>query len=75
VTDTASIKSLKSLKYLSLPDKMLKDTLLKADLKRSLPGTIIVANHGFCLGTGWLLLIIPLLLVFRILSRKKTECQ
>jgi hypothetical protein len=73
LTDIATIKSLKNIKYLSLPDKILKDSLLKADLKRLLPNTKIVANHGFCLGSGWLLLIIPLILLFRTLSHRKSE--
>ncbi len=72
LTDTATIKSLKNIKYLSLPDNMLKNTLLKDDLKRSLPKTKIVSNHGFCLGSGWLLLIIPLILFFRTLSVQKS---
>ena len=59
VTDLAAIKSLKNLKYLSLPDKLMNDSITKADLLKSLPGTKIVANQGVCLGSGWLLLIIP----------------
>jgi hypothetical protein len=70
LTDVVTIKSLKNIKYLSLPEKLLKDSLLKADLKRSLPNTTIVANHGFCLGSGWLLLLIPFVLLFRSLSRR-----
>jgi hypothetical protein len=72
LTDIATIKSLKNIKFLSLPNKVLADSVTKADLRKSLPGTLIVANHGFCLGSGWILLIIPLILFFRILSRQKS---
>jgi hypothetical protein len=73
VMDMASLKKLLNLKYLSLPDKCLKDSLLKADLHKSLPGTRIVANEGFCLGSGWLLLLIPLILVFRFITLRRKQ--
>jgi hypothetical protein len=66
LTDIASLKKLTNLKYMSLPAECLKDTLLKADLQKSLPNTRIVANEGFCMGSGWLLLLIPLVLIFRL---------
>jgi uncharacterized membrane protein len=40
-------------------------------MQKSLPGTSIVANEGFCLGSGWLLLIIPLVLVLKFFGSKK----
>jgi len=70
VTDIATIKTLSSLKYLSLPGDFLADPVNKAEIKRSLPGTRIVANEGFCLGSGWLLLLIPLILMFRFFDRR-----
>jgi hypothetical protein len=70
VTDIATIKSLSSLKYLSLPHDFLADPVKKAEIKRSLPGTRIVANEGFCLGSGWLLLLIPLVLILRFSGRR-----
>lgn len=71
VTDIATIKTLKNLKFLSLPESVLKDSLLKTELKKLLSSTIIVANEGVCLGSGWFLLIIPLILFFVIVTRKK----
>ena len=70
VTDIATIKTLSSLKYLSLPHDFLADPVNKAEIKRSLPGTRIVANEGFCLGSGWLLLLIPLVLALRFFGRR-----
>ncbi len=73
VTDLAAIKSLKSLKYLSLPDDLMNDSITKTDLLKSLPGTKIVANQGVCLGSGWLLLIIPLIIVLGLFNHQKSR--
>ena len=70
LTDIATLKSLKNLKYLSIPKNVFNDSLRKAALQNSLPDTRIYANQGFCLGSGWLLLIIPLILVFRAFNRR-----
>jgi hypothetical protein len=71
LTDLASVKSLKNLKYLSLPSSVLEDKVVKDDLHKLMPGSRIVANEGFCLGSGWLLLIVPLILFFSIVAQKK----
>jgi hypothetical protein len=71
LTDLSTIKTLTNLKFLSLPDAQLKDAVKRAELQNSLPGTRIVANEGFCLGSGWLLMIIPLVLVLRFFGRQK----
>jgi hypothetical protein len=71
VTDLPSVKSLKNLKYLSLPSKVLEDKSVKEELKKIMPNTRIVANEGFCLGSGWLLILVPLVLLFGIIRRKK----
>jgi hypothetical protein len=72
LTDLATVKSLKTLKYLSLPEDILNDTVTKAELQKLLPGTRIVSNHGICLGSGWLLLIIPFILLFKVFIRQKS---
>ena len=71
LTDIGTIKSLRNLKYLSLPKAVLKDSLRKAEIQKSLPDTRIVANQGFCLGSGWLILIIPFILLFRVFAKQK----
>lgn len=70
VTDIASIKTLTNLKYLSLPEDFLSDSLNKIELQKSLPGTRIVANVPFCLGSGWLLLLIPVVLIIKFFVRQ-----
>ena len=72
LTDLASVKSLDNLKYLSLPEIVVKDSLKINELRNSLPNCKIVANEGFCLGSGWLLLIIPMILFFLFVFRQKT---
>ena len=67
VTDIETIKTLTNLEYLSLPDTYLQEN--KAEIENALSGTRIVANQGFCLGSGWLLLIIPLIIIIRFLDQ------
>jgi hypothetical protein len=73
LTDVTTVKSLRNLKYLSLPESVLKDTVQNADLQNSLPDTRIVSNQGFCLGSGWLLIIFPFIILFRIFSRERSR--
>jgi hypothetical protein len=69
LTDFNTLKSLKNLKYLSLPWEVFSDSLKNDELKKALPNTRFVSTHGVCLGTGWLLLIIPLVLLSGYVSK------
>jgi len=71
LTDLATVKTMKNLKYLSLPGELLDDSLLTAELHRALPGTKIAANDGFCLGSGWLLLLLPAVFGVRMILNLK----
>jgi hypothetical protein len=73
LTDIATVKSLKSLKYLSLPSEVIKDSKKLAVIQNELPVTRIVANYGVCLGSGWLLLIFPLIILLRFVFMHKRE--
>jgi hypothetical protein len=73
VTDIASIKVLRNLKFLSLPGDFMDDSVKITELRKSLPGTRISANDGFCLGSGWLLLLIPLVLIIRFFTGSKNR--
>jgi len=42
------------------------------ELRISLPNTTIVPGSGICLGSGWLLLLLPFILIFRYFFRKRT---
>ncbi|MBP1674136.1 MAG: hypothetical protein H6Q24_274, partial [Bacteroidetes bacterium] len=70
ITDIAAVETLNNLKYLSLPGNFLDDPLNRSEIQKSLPGTRIAANEGFCLGSGWLLLLIPLVLILISFGRR-----
>ena len=68
----STLHNLDHLRYLSLSDDFLKDSVNVAKVKRAMPNTIVTPNSGVCLGSGWLLLIIPLAgLWFYFLKPKK----
>lgn len=72
LNDSVALASLTSLKYLSLPEEVLEDSTYMSSLQSSLPDCTIVANRGLCLGSGWLLLIFPLVMLFIFIRRKST---
>jgi hypothetical protein len=55
-----TIHPLKGLKFLSLPEEFFEDSIKVAALKKALPDTVISPNSGFCMGSGWLLFLVPL---------------
>jgi hypothetical protein len=67
-----SLDSLDFLELVVLKSEVFDDNpqLIK-DLRASLPDTKIVPGSGICLGSGWLLLLLPLILIFRHLFRRK----
>lgn len=72
VADISSIQQLHHLKYLSLPSDYLNISKNLTSVQEALPGTRIVVNEGFlCLGSGWLLLLLPLVIIFSLLLKAK----
>jgi fructose-specific component phosphotransferase system IIB-like protein len=71
VTDKKSLYALKKLRYLSLPQNNQQDSAYLVAMEKALPGCIVVPNSGACLGSGWLLLLAPLILLLGIITRKK----
>ncbi|GAA4280056.1 hypothetical protein GCM10022260_04770 [Gaetbulibacter aestuarii] len=72
----STLYNLDGLHYLSLSNDFLKDSVNVLKLKKALPNTIITPNSGACLGSGWLLLILPLAgLWFYFLKPKKHRFQ
>jgi hypothetical protein len=55
-----TLYQLKGLTYLSMAEDFMDDSLRFNALQRALPNTIISPNSGMCMGSGWLLLLIPL---------------
>lgn len=66
------LSDLTNLKYLSLPEESYADTAYLALMKKTFPNTTIVPNSGVCLGSGWILLLIPLVVLFHFVYRQKT---
>ena len=69
IEDLTSIYGLSGLELLVLGGDYFDDSLALSDIRKALPDTKIVAGGGFCLGSGWILLIIPAILVM-VLGRK-----
>jgi len=75
VTDKKTISQLKKLRYLSLPEDTKEDSAYIKEMRKALPGCIVVANSGACLGSGWLLLLLPVALLAGLIAHKKTASK
>jgi len=60
LTDRTNLLKLNNLSYLSLPVEVFKDSVYLQELQKTMPNCVIVPNDGFCMGSGWLLLFLPL---------------
>lgn len=67
----AGLNQLQRLKLLSLPSDAFEDSVGIAGLRRSLPNTAIISNDGACVGSGWLLLLIPFVVLIRLGFKKR----
>jgi hypothetical protein len=66
------LDSLEQLKLLILSSEVFDDNPEWVnELRASLPTTKIVPGSGLCLGSGWLLLLLPFILIFRHFFRRK----
>lgn len=72
VTDKITLSSFKQLHYLSIPVKNKEDSTYALSLEKALPGCIIVANSGACLGSGWLLVLFPAVLLFTYIFHSRS---
>jgi hypothetical protein len=70
------LKQMKQLKLLSYStDSTNMDSAITV-LQAALPGTVVVANEGLCLGSGWLMALVPALvatIALAVYRRKKQE--
>jgi hypothetical protein len=68
----SGLNSLTQLELLILTDDLFMDNSYWInELRASLPATQVVPGSGLCLGSGWLLLLLPLILLFRMAIRRK----
>lgn len=79
VMDRQTLQQLQQLRYLSVTYEPgdAEDSILIHDLQKALPGCVVVPNTGACLGSGWLLCIVPLTLLFAAITvyRKRKQTQ
>jgi len=61
------LKDLPSLKFVGFSDSMVKRVPEEiAAIRAALPGAAVVELTAFCLGSGWILLLVPLVLVMTV---------
>ncbi|MBN1926689.1 MAG: hypothetical protein JW798_12715 [Prolixibacteraceae bacterium] len=70
LADRKTPLTLGGLDYISFPVDVLDDSLYMARLKEAHPNAVLVPNEGFCMGAGWLMLLVPAVL-FVVLIRRK----
>lgn len=65
--DVGALQDLKSLRYLALPDDAFKGDAAKntAALEKALPETFVAQAAPYCLGSGWILLLLPAIVLLR----------
>jgi hypothetical protein len=67
--DLSPLYGMQNLELLTLEQEFFEDSLLIETMKRALPDTRIVPGGTFCLGSGWLLLLIPVILTWVALKK------
>jgi hypothetical protein len=70
LTDPGQLSRLSGLELLVLGEDFFEDSLLIAQIQQAMPDTRIVAGGGFCLGSGWILLLLPVI-VLLMLARQR----
>ena len=70
LSDPAQLCRLSGLELLVLGENILEDSLAMAEIRKALPETRIVAGGGFCLGSGWILLLLPAILLCSLVRQR-----
>ncbi len=68
--DLGPVYHLAGLELLVLPEELFEDSLAMAEIQRAMPGTRVVAGGGFCLGSGWVLLLVPAVIILTTLRKR-----
>jgi hypothetical protein len=61
------------LELLVLPEDYFEDSLAMAELQQAMPQTRIIAGGGFCLGSGWILFLLPAILIMIMVKKRCTR--
>lgn len=67
------LEKLTNLKLLTFPFTEKKDSVYLEKLRKALPDTTILPNDGVCVGSIWLLLVFPIVLIIRTCYRITTN--
>jgi hypothetical protein len=67
------VYQLAGLELLVLPEEFFEDSLAITEIHQAMPQTRIVAGGGFCLGSGWILLLIPAVIIMVIAKKRITR--
>lgn len=59
LSDPEQLNRLTGLELLVLGEAFFEDSTAIDGIRRAMPGTRIVAGGGFCLGSGWILILLP----------------
>jgi hypothetical protein len=70
VRDLKPVYPLTALELLVLAEDFFEDSLALSEIKQAMPDTRLVAGGGFCLGSGWILLLPPAILI-GVIARKR----
>ena len=63
------VYQLAGLELLVLAEDFFEDSLAITEIQQAMPETRIVAGGGFCLGSGWILLLIPAVIILVIVKK------
>jgi hypothetical protein len=72
VSDLKPVFHLTGLELLVLAEDFFEDSLAMSEIQKALPDTRIVAGGGFCLGSGWILLLVPAIIILVMVRKKIT---
>ena len=70
--DPAVLKDLKNLHFLVLAEESFEDREDIEAIKKDHPEVLLVQAEPFCLGSGWILLLWPVLLTGWLLARRRS---
>jgi hypothetical protein len=72
IPDLRPVYQLIGLELLVLPEELFEDSLAIAEIQQAMPGTRVIAGGGFCLGSGWILLLVPAVIILIIVRKRFT---
>jgi len=75
VDDLHPVHQLSELALLVLAEEFFEDSLVITEIRGALPNTRIIAGGGFCLGSGWILLLVPAIILLVMLRKRSIRSR